>query len=289
MKKGRLKEIVAELQGASKMHLKQSKEIAAHIDDMASPAKMTSPLKRVGGISGLFGLAQKVVPKNGTTIKAAADITFDDVASAAWDIGSLALRGGANVTAMMLTPTKSYGGTMTDDPAWKAANPELQQDKNWKYKSGETELLTNSDEPLDEKYTNKDHPEYNALNEQTKYYEKEQYKKNNPPKEEPVYRTEADRALANSPGPWEDKLLAQLGKYGENNAHEDVGDGAPNETNEMLNMGIRTMNPIKKVRDHTNTNCWKSKVKIGTKMSRTNPGVRVNDCVDPSSPRAKNK
>jgi len=288
MKKGRLKEIVAELQGASKMHLKQSKEIAAHIDDMASPAKMTSPLKKFG-ISGLFGLTQKIVPKNGKTIKAAADITFDDVAGAAWDLGSLALKGGANVTAMMLTPTKSYGGTYTDDPAWKAANPELQQDYldniNW-----ETEYaldLKRANEPLNEKYTNKDHPEYNALNEQTKYYEKEQYKKNNPPKKEPVYRTEADRALANSPGPWEDKLLAKLGRYGENGVED--GDGAPNETDEMLNKGIRTMNPIKKVRDHTNTSCWKSKVKIGTKMSRTNPGVRVNDCVDPSSPRAKNK
>tara|TARA_R110002126_G_scaffold282501_1_gene430971 strand:- start:270 stop:506 length:237 start_codon:yes stop_codon:yes gene_type:complete len=39
MKKGRLKEIVAELQGASKMHLKQSKEIDKHIDDMKSPLK----------------------------------------------------------------------------------------------------------------------------------------------------------------------------------------------------------------------------------------------------------
>ena len=193
MKKGRLKEIVAELQGASKMHLKQSKEIAAHIDDMASPAKMTSPLKKFG-ISGLFGLTQKIVPKNGKTIKAAADITFDDVAGAAWDLGSLALKGGANVTAMMLTPTKSYGGTYTDDPAWKAANPELQQDYldniNW-----ETEYaldLKRANEPLNEKYTNKDHPEYNALNEQTKYYEKEQYKKNNPPTED---NNNADTAL----------------------------------------------------------------------------------------------
>ena len=41
MKEGRLKEIVKELQGASKMHLKQSKEIAAHIDDMVSPVKMS--------------------------------------------------------------------------------------------------------------------------------------------------------------------------------------------------------------------------------------------------------
>jgi len=39
MKKGRMAEIVKELQGASKMHLKQSKEIAEHIDDMGSPAK----------------------------------------------------------------------------------------------------------------------------------------------------------------------------------------------------------------------------------------------------------
>ena len=45
MKKGRLQEIVKELQGASEMHLKQSKEIKSHIDDMKSPAKMKSPLK----------------------------------------------------------------------------------------------------------------------------------------------------------------------------------------------------------------------------------------------------
>ena len=54
--------------------------------------------------------------------------------------------------------------------------------------------------------------------------------------------------------------------------------------------GITMVSPLsKEVRDHTNTSCWKSKVKVGTKMSSTNPGVRVNDCVDPSSPRAKNK
>ena len=46
LKKGRLKEIVTELQGASKMHLKQSKEIAAHIDDMESPTKMVSHLEK---------------------------------------------------------------------------------------------------------------------------------------------------------------------------------------------------------------------------------------------------
>ena len=34
LKKGRLSEIVKELQGASKMHLKQSKEIDSHIEDM---------------------------------------------------------------------------------------------------------------------------------------------------------------------------------------------------------------------------------------------------------------
>ncbi len=58
MKKGRLKEIVKELQGASKMHLKQSKEIDSHIDDMESPldfkganssnSKCWKGLKKVG-------------------------------------------------------------------------------------------------------------------------------------------------------------------------------------------------------------------------------------------------
>ena len=51
LKKGRLKEIVTELQGASKMHLKQSKEIAAHLDDMESPTKMVSPLDFEGANS----------------------------------------------------------------------------------------------------------------------------------------------------------------------------------------------------------------------------------------------
>ena len=37
LKKGRLSEIVKELQGASKMHLKQSKEIDSHIEDMGTP------------------------------------------------------------------------------------------------------------------------------------------------------------------------------------------------------------------------------------------------------------
>ena len=37
LKKGRLAEIVEELKGASKMHLKQSKEIDKHIDYMGSP------------------------------------------------------------------------------------------------------------------------------------------------------------------------------------------------------------------------------------------------------------
>ena len=39
----------------------------------------------------------------------------------------------------------------------------------------------------------------------------------------------------------------------------------------------------------SNSECWSNKVKVGTKPSPTRPGVTVNDCVDPSSPRAKNK
>lgn len=42
MKKDGLKTIVKELQGASKMHLAQSKKIQRHIEDMKSPVKRQS-------------------------------------------------------------------------------------------------------------------------------------------------------------------------------------------------------------------------------------------------------
>ena len=42
MKKGGLAKIVKELQGASKMHLKQSEKIQKHIEDMESPAQKRS-------------------------------------------------------------------------------------------------------------------------------------------------------------------------------------------------------------------------------------------------------
>ena len=62
---------------------------------------------------------------------------------------------------------------------------------------------------------------------------------------------------------------------------------APQRKSALNMLGVSS--PLNEVKDHTNTSCWSSKVKVGTKMSSTNPGVRVNDCVDPSSPRAKNK
>ena len=47
----RLKEVVKELKGASKMHLKQSKDIAKHVKMMenAPPFKMKSPYKKISG------------------------------------------------------------------------------------------------------------------------------------------------------------------------------------------------------------------------------------------------
>ena len=42
MKKDGLSTIVKELENASKMHLKQSKKIEGHIDDMKSPASRAS-------------------------------------------------------------------------------------------------------------------------------------------------------------------------------------------------------------------------------------------------------
>ena len=71
MKKDKLKTIVKELQGASKMHLRQSKEIEGHIDDMQSPIKMIGALQlglggnisarsRSGG-GGLSSAAQGII------------------------------------------------------------------------------------------------------------------------------------------------------------------------------------------------------------------------------------
>ncbi len=54
--------------------------------------------------------------------------------------------------------------------------------------------------------------------------------------------------------------------------------------------GITMVSPLGfKGANSSNSECWKGKVKVGTKPSPSRPGVTVNDCVDPSSPRAKNK
>jgi hypothetical protein len=54
--------------------------------------------------------------------------------------------------------------------------------------------------------------------------------------------------------------------------------------------GITMISPLDfKGANSSNSECWSNKVKVGTKPSPTRPGVTVNDCVDPSSPRAKNK
>ena len=79
--------------------------------------------------------------------------------------------------------------------------------------------------------------------------------------------------------------------------------GTPFKLAPMMAMAVKAIAPIvaKKVMDKasggptfkgansSNSECWKGKVKVGTKPSPTRPGVTVNDCVDPSSPRAKNK
>tara|TARA_R100000951_G_scaffold57446_1_gene48255 strand:- start:1243 stop:1581 length:339 start_codon:yes stop_codon:yes gene_type:complete len=54
--------------------------------------------------------------------------------------------------------------------------------------------------------------------------------------------------------------------------------------------GITMVSPLGfKGANSSNSECWSNKVKVGTKPSPSRPGVTVNDCVDPSSPRAKNK
>ena len=46
-------------------------------------------------------------------------------------------------------------------------------------------------------------------------------------------------------------------------------------------MGAKMSSPLLEVPNSENTKCWPGKVKVGTKMSSTNPGVKVNDCKDP--------
>ena len=58
---------------------------------MGHPYKKTSPLK----VGGLFGLTSKIIPEGAKVIEKAKDLTFDDVAGAAYNVGSLALKGAA--------------------------------------------------------------------------------------------------------------------------------------------------------------------------------------------------
>tara|TARA_R110002074_G_scaffold222747_1_gene393545 strand:+ start:126 stop:374 length:249 start_codon:yes stop_codon:yes gene_type:complete len=62
LKKGRLSEIVKELQGASEMHLKQSKEIDSHIEDMGSPLEKSRKRKLTSSCKAAAKRKFKVYP-----------------------------------------------------------------------------------------------------------------------------------------------------------------------------------------------------------------------------------
>jgi len=62
LKKGRLSEIVKELAGASKMHLKQSKEIESHIEDMGSPLEKSRKRKLTSSCKAAAKKKFKVYP-----------------------------------------------------------------------------------------------------------------------------------------------------------------------------------------------------------------------------------
>ena len=62
LKKGRLSEIVKELQGASEMHLKQSKEIDSHIEDMGSPLEKSRKRKLTSSCKAAAKKKFKVYP-----------------------------------------------------------------------------------------------------------------------------------------------------------------------------------------------------------------------------------
>ena len=110
MKKGRMAEIVKELQGASKMHLKQSKEIEEHIDDMESPAKRTSQKNIVGENTGevkqdkkgrdyALTLESSIASNKGDTIRPAGKTFPKSVINKSLGTGKFKLIGGDyNVT-----------------------------------------------------------------------------------------------------------------------------------------------------------------------------------------------
>ena len=67
MKKDGLSTIVKELENASKMHLSQSKKIQGHIEDMVSPTKMNSPLKKMSCWKGYEAKGKKKSPSGKKT------------------------------------------------------------------------------------------------------------------------------------------------------------------------------------------------------------------------------
>ena len=93
---------------------------------MGHPYKKPSPLK----VGGLFGLTSKFIPEGAKVIEKAKDLTFEDVAGAAYNVGSLALKGAGNVASMMLNTNAAYGGTYSDDPRFKKMNLEFENQIN---------------------------------------------------------------------------------------------------------------------------------------------------------------
>ena len=83
MKKDGLKTIVKELQGASKMHLAQSKKIQGHIEDMKSPVKRqsltgenTGKIKKDKKGEYVLRSEESVAGQKGDTIRPANDKMF---------------------------------------------------------------------------------------------------------------------------------------------------------------------------------------------------------------------
>ena len=84
MKKDGLKTIVKELQGASKMHLAQSKKIQGHIEDMKSPANKngitvgenTSKIKKDKKGEYVLRSEESVAGQKGDTIRPANNKMF---------------------------------------------------------------------------------------------------------------------------------------------------------------------------------------------------------------------
>ena len=243
MKKGGLKTIVSELQGASKMHLRQSKEIEKHIDDMGSPAKKTSQQTIVGENTGdikqdkkgrdyALTLESSIASNKGDTIRPAGKKFPKAVVGKSLGIQGSSLMGG------------DYSVTKTGDKTSTINN----------YGSPTNRISDTTNAYIDRKLKKADRKmsKINSSNSDRKNERK---------------LNKANKSIDQVNAKIEKRKSQDLRK----NAQKSYGDNILTTpvTNSPMNF---------KGANSSNSSCWKGYKKVGTKKSPSGTGETVNDC-----------